>query len=159
LKSNFSFLAILFINYIKSGTMEREIYVPPKGPPQGPPPSREIFTKLGEEKIRELVKIFYKEIEDSSIRDMFPESLEESVEKSADFMVQILGGPSYYVQKYGPPRMRMRHIPFVIDEKARRAWLGCYKKALEKANIPELERKMIWEFLSEFSEWMVNSKE
>jgi hemoglobin len=139
--------------------MEREIYVPPEGPPQGPPLSREIFTKLGEDKIRELVKLFYDEIETSSIRGMFPESLEESIYKSADFMVQVLGGPSYYVQKYGPPRMRMRHIPFIIDEKARRSWLGCYKKALEKSNIPEPENKMIWEFLVSFSSWMVNTKE
>ncbi|NBU98853.1 MAG: bacitracin resistance protein BacA [Spirochaetia bacterium] len=139
--------------------MEREIYVPPGGPPQGPPPSKEIFLKLGEDKIRELVKLFYDEIETSTIRNMFPESLEESVPKSADFMVQVLGGPSYYVQKYGPPRMRMRHIPFIIDEKARRAWLGCYKKALEKSNIPDPESKMIWDFLVDFSSWMVNTKE
>ena len=139
--------------------MEREIYVPQGGPPQGPPPSTEIFIKLGENKIRELVKLFYDEIETSSIRSMFPESLEESIPKSADFMVQILGGPPYYVQKYGPPRMRMRHIPFIIDEKARRAWLGCYKKALEKSNIPEPENKMIWDFLVDFSSWMVNTKE
>ena len=139
--------------------MEREIYVPQGGPPQGPPPSKEIFNKLGENKIRELVKLFYDEIETSSIRSMFPESLEESIPKSADFMVQILGGPPYYVQKYGPPRMRMRHIPFIIDEKARRAWLGCYKKALEKSNIPEPENKMIWDFLVDFSSWMVNTKE
>ena len=139
--------------------MEREIYVPQGGPPQGPPPSKEIFNKLGENKIRELVKLFYDEIETSSIRSMFPESLEESIPKSADFMVQILGGPPYYVQKYGSPRMRMRHIPFIIDEKARRAWLGCYKKALEKSNIPEPENKMIWDFLVDFSSWMVNTKE
>ena len=139
--------------------MEREIYVPQGGPPQGPPPSKEIFIKLGENKIRELVKLFYDEIETSSIRSMFPDSLEESIPKSADFMVQILGGPPYYVQKYGPPRMRMRHIPFIIDEKARRAWLGCYKKALEKSNIPEPENKMIWDFLVDFSSWMVNTKE
>ena len=139
--------------------MEREIYVPQGGPPQGPPPSKEIFIKLGENKIRELVKLFYDEIETSSIRSMFPESLEESIPKSADFMVQILGGPPNYVQKYCPPRMRMRHIPFIIDEKARRAWLGCYKKALEKSNIPEPENKMIWDFLVDFSSWMVNTKE
>ena len=51
------------------------------------------------------------------------------------------------------------HIPFIIDEKARRAWLGCYKKALEKSNIPEPENKMIWDFLVDFSSWMVNTKE
>ena len=138
--------------------MEREIYVPPGGPPSGPPPSREIFNLMGEEKIRELVKIFYEEIESSSIRNMFPESLEESIVKSADFMVQVLGGPPYYTRKFGPPRMRMRHFPFIIDEKARRSWLGCYKKALERVQIQEDTKNQIWEFLVSFSSWMVNSK-
>lgn len=55
--------------------MEREIYVPPGGPPQGPPPSKEIFQNLGEDKIRELVKSFYFEILNSNIKNMFPESI------------------------------------------------------------------------------------
>ena len=138
--------------------MEREIFVPPGGPPQGPPPSKEIFIQMGEEKIRELVKFFYEEIETSSIRSMFPETLEESVVKSADFMVQVFGGPPHYSRNYGPPRMRMRHLPFVIDEKARRSWLGCYKKALERVQIQEDIKNQIWEFLVSFSEWMVNAK-
>ncbi|MCB1143030.1 MAG: bacitracin resistance protein BacA [Leptospiraceae bacterium] len=139
--------------------MERKIYVPPSGPPSGPPLSREIFKTLGEDKIRELVKVFYSLLKDSSIRGMFPENMDESEVKSGDFMIQILGGPAYYVQKYGPPRMRMRHIPFVINEKSRRVWLSCYKKALEMTEIPEKEKEEIWSFLVEFSKWMVNSDE
>ncbi len=137
--------------------MEREIYVPPGGPPQGPPIPRETFTELGEEKIRQLVHVFYAHIETSEIREMFPEGdLHESAEKSADFMIQVMGGPAYYSQKYGPPRMRMRHIPFEIDEKARRVWLSCYKKALNETEIPEPHKTVIWEFLTSFSAWMVN---
>ncbi|MDX1960340.1 MAG: bacitracin resistance protein BacA [Leptospiraceae bacterium] len=137
---------------------EREIYVPESGPPQGDPIPKEVFLILGETKIRELVQKFYKNIETSEIREMFPEDLTESTVKSADFMVQVLGGPPYYVQKYGPPRMRMRHIPFVIDEKSRRVWLSCYRKALDESEIPENQRKIIWDFLVSFSAWMVNSK-
>ena len=87
---------------------------------------------------------------------MFPESLEESISKSTDFMIQVMGGPAYYSRKYGPPRMRARHLPFEIDEKARRVWLGCYRKALDRSEIPEKEKNSIWEFLTEFSAWMVN---
>lgn len=137
--------------------MEREIYVPPTGPPQGPPIPPETFQVLGETKIRQLVDVFYSYILNSEIREMFPEGdLKESAEKSADFMVQVLGGPPVYSRKYGPPRMRMRHIPFEIDEKARRAWLGCYKKALEEVEIPEPQKTILWEFLKSFSAWMVN---
>jgi hemoglobin len=139
--------------------MEREIYVPPSGPPQGPTIPRETYQIIGEEKIRKLVHEFYKLIDVSEIRSMFPEGdLTESAEKSADFMVQVLGGPAIYSQKYGPPRMRMRHIPFVIDEKSRRVWLSCYRKALNESEIPEPQKELIWEFLSSFSTWMVNTR-
>jgi hemoglobin len=138
--------------------MEREIYVPPEGPPQGPPPSREIYSSLGEKKLRELVHSHYNHLKNSTIRDMFPENMDESADKSADFLIQVLGGPPIYSQKYGPPRMRMRHFPFEIDEKARRVWLSCYKQALDDTQIPEKERSEIWKFLVDFSSWMVNTK-
>jgi len=139
--------------------MEREIYVPPSGPPQGPIIPKDTYEILGEQRIRNLVHEFYKNIETSEIREMFPKGdLTQSAEKSADFMIQVLGGPPLYSQKYGPPRMRMRHLNFVIDEKSRRVWLSCYKKALNESDIPEPQKQIIWEFLVNFSSWMVNSK-
>lgn len=138
--------------------MEREIYVPPTGPPQEPIIPKETFQILGEDRIRNLVRNFYKKLETSEIRDMFPENMEESAEKSADFMVQVLGGPPLYSMKYGPPRMRARHLPFIIDEKARRVWLGCYRQALNESDIPEEQKELIWKFLVNFSAWMVNTK-
>lgn len=137
--------------------MEREIYTPPGGPPQHPPLNPNLFRALGEEKVRSLTAIFYKEIAESSIRSMYPEDdLKLSEEKLADFMIQVLGGPAYYVRKYGPPRMRARHFPFEIDEKARRVWLSCFKKALDETEMEDSDRKDIYSFLTSFSAWMVN---
>jgi hemoglobin len=137
--------------------MEREIYTPPGGPPQGPPLNPNLFKNLGEEKIRRLVNFFYKEISESSIRAMYPEDdLALSEEKLADFMVQVMGGPAYYVRKYGPPRMRARHFPFEIDEKARRVWLSCFKKALDSIEIEANDKQELFVFLTNFSAWMVN---
>jgi hemoglobin len=138
--------------------MEREIYVPESGPPQGPPLSRELFQTLGEEKIRKIAYLFYENIKVSEIISMYPEDLNLSSEKLADFLIQVMGGPAYYIKKYGPPRMRARHFPFIIDEKARRVWLSCFKKALNESNLEESILKEIWEFLESFSAWMVNSK-
>ena len=137
--------------------MEREIYVPPGGPPQHPPLNPNLFKNLGEEKIRQITAIFYKEIAESPIRSMYPEDdLKLSEEKLADFMVQVLGGPAYYVRKYGPPRMRARHFPFEIDEKARRVWLSSFKNALDSVEMDDTDRKDIFAFLTSFSAWMVN---
>ncbi len=135
---------------------ESPIFTPAGGPPPADPRLHSLFEKLGETKIRELVSLFYDRIPSSSIAGIFPESLEESTIKSADFLVQVLGGPPYYVQKYGPPRMRARHFPFPIDEKARRAWLACYRDALKVWESDSETKEILWKFLEDFSAWMVN---
>ncbi|HXL73237.1 MAG TPA: hypothetical protein VN963_06380 [bacterium] len=139
--------------------MTREIHVPPQGPPQGGP-SRDIYPLMGEENIFKMLSDFYKELEKSEIRPMFPPDLEEASQKSAKFFVQVLGGPPLYVIDHGPPRMRARHIPFEIDEKARQVWLSCFMKTLENANkkynFPMQHMDEFKTFLESFSAWMVN---
>ncbi|TGK18157.1 bacitracin resistance protein BacA [Leptospira fluminis] len=132
------------------------IYVPPGGPPPADPRLRSLYVKLGEEKIRLLVEEFYRNIASSPIVWMFPEKLEESSVKSADFLIQVLGGPPYYVERYGSPRMRARHLAFPIDEKARRVWLSCYRKAIQTWDADPETKEILWDFLESFSAWMVN---
>jgi hemoglobin len=127
--------------------MERVIYTPPTGPPQGPGPSNEIYALMGEANIFEMISDLYRELEKAS-------------KKSAAFFVTVLGGPPLYFQKYGPPRMRARHLPFEIDERARQIWLGCFERVLEgaetKYNFPAQHLGGFREFLQGFSAWMVN---
>lgn len=52
--------------------MNRDIYVPPEGPPQGPGPSPEIYPLMGEENIFKMLSDFYQELGQSSIRPLFP---------------------------------------------------------------------------------------
>mgnify|MGYP003353867510 CR=1 FL=1 len=113
--------------------MERIIYTPPGGPPQGPGPSPEIYRIMGEENIFRMLLDFYKELERSEIRRLFPPDMEESSKKSAAFFVGLLGGPPIYMQRYGSPRMRARHLPFEIDDHARQIWLACFDRVLENA--------------------------
>ncbi len=142
--------------------MNREIYVPPEGPPQGPGPSPEIYPRMGEENIFKMLSDFYQELGRSSIRSLFPPDLEEASRKSAKFFVQVLGGPPLYVIDHGPPRMRARHMPFEIDEAARQVWLSCFEKTLEgaenKYQFPLEHLEGFKTFLREFSSWMVNKK-
>jgi len=71
---------------------------------------------------------FYKELEKSELRRLFPTDMEEASKKSVLFFIGLLAGPPLYVQKFGSPRMRARHLPFEIDEHARQVWLGCSRK-------------------------------
>ena len=106
------------------------VYTPPGGPPQVARPSREIFEQMGELNIFRMSEDFYRELEQSAIRPMFPEDMGAASKKQAMFLVGILGGPPLYQERIGPPRMRARHIPFHIDEPARQTWLACFKKIL-----------------------------
>jgi hemoglobin len=141
--------------------MTREIYVPPGGPGQIQPPSHDIFAHMGEANIFTMMEDFYNELEQSSIRHLFPKDMVAASQKSAAFFVGLLGGPPLYHQRYGNPAMRARHMPFVIDEAARQVWLDCFEAVLahasKKYNFPEEHLPGFYEFLKGFSRWMVNT--
>jgi hemoglobin len=116
---------------------------------------------MGEANIFKMMSDFYKELEKSEIRPLFPPEMEEASRKSAAFFVTVLGGPPLYFEKYGPPRMRARHLPFAIDEHARQIWLSCFDKTLEGADVnygfPLEHLAGFKDFLRSFSAWMVNT--
>jgi hemoglobin len=140
--------------------MQRVIYTPPGGPPQGPGPSPEIYRLMGEANIFRMMLDFYVELGKSEIRHLFPPNMHEASKKSAAFFVGLLGGPPLYLQQYGPPRMRARHLPFEIDDPARQIWLRCFDRVLEgadtKYNFPAQHLQGFKDFLKSFSAWMVN---
>jgi hemoglobin len=142
-------------------TLSRAIYVPPGGPPRVEPPNPAIYTAMGQEAIFALIEEFYRELEASSLRPMFPEDMVAASRKSAAFFVGILGGPPLYHQLYGNPAMRARHMPFAIDETARQEWLRCFFHVLDRAperhGFPAEHLPGFRAFLDGFSAWMVNT--
>lgn len=140
---------------------ERQIYVPPGGPPRVAAPDPAIYTAMGEENIFAMLEDFYRELEQSPLRAMFPKNMVKASQKSAAFFVGLLGGPPLYHERYGNPMMRARHMPFVIDEAARQVWLACFDRVLadapEKYNFPAEYIPGFRAFLEGFSSWMVNT--
>ena len=140
--------------------MSNEIFVPNMRPNQVMPPSRLIFSHMGEDNIRAMLRDFYLELEQSEIRAMFPKDVVKASEKSADFFIGLLGGPPYYHQRHGSPMMRGRHMPFAIDSRARQVWLDCFETVLadaeEKYSFPPELLPSFHQFLVGFSMWMVN---
>ena len=90
----------------------------------------------GDPAVRQLVDRFYDLMDEDNdalvIREMHPQDLQESRDKLYEFLSGFLGGPSLYHQNRGNPMLRMRHLPFKIDEQARDQWLHCMYKALEE---------------------------
>ena len=93
----------------------------------------------GADAISRIVESFYVRIEaDSHMRPIYPEDLEPGKEKLKLFLLQWLGGPPAYSQRYGHPRLRIRHFPFVIDDLAAGLRPGAYSPdgLIEAAEAP-----------------------
>lgn len=90
----------------------------------------------GEPAVRALVDRFY-DLMDTlpeawEIRKLHPEDLTGSRDKLFMFLSGWLGGPPLYIQAYGHPMLRRRHLPFPIDEQARDQWMLCMNQALDE---------------------------
>lgn len=101
----------------------------------------------GAEGVRKLVNRFYDHMSEqpqaSSILAMHPPSLDATREKFFEYLSGWLGGPQLYVEKRGHPRLRMRHMPFAIDEAAAQAWMHCMRMALNEVVEDALLREML----------------
>ena len=89
-----------------------------------------------EEGVHRLVDRFYDLMDErkdlKSLREMHAKSLKVSREKLFMFLSGWLGGPPIYIEKYGQPRLRQRHLPFTITSDERDQWLSCMNQALEE---------------------------
>ena len=93
----------------------------------------------GEIGLRSLVNRFYdlmdSSVEAEKIRNFHPKSLERSREKLFMFLSGWSGGPQLYMERFGHPRLRMRHMPFSIGTVERDQWLWCMNKALDESGL------------------------
>jgi len=113
----------------------------------------------GDKTFRRLVAEFYKLVElDPLLRPLFPPDLEPGKENQFLFLTQYFGGPSRYNAQRGHPRLRMRHMPFVIGPKERDAWLGHMLAAVEAVGIAEPARTAMREYFERSATFMINQQ-
>jgi hemoglobin len=123
-------------------------------------PNPKILEVLGEDGIREMIAHHYDLLVQTEIKGLFPptkEGLEAAKKHAADFFIQICGGPRYFDNSRGAPRMVARHMPFKIDSNARIIWLENFAKAIEETNLDNDLKKSFWNYIDIFSIWMVNT--
>ena len=117
----------------------------------------------GEIGVRKLVDLFYDNMdrleEAQGIRSLHAKSLKVSREKLFLFLSGWLGGPDLYIQKYGHPRLRARHLPFSIGQSERDEWMLCMRKALQQMDIPEKLRSELEQSFWKTADFMRNRAE
>lgn len=88
----------------------------------------------GVEKVRALVVRFYQLMDELpeayGIRKLHAENLQGATDKLYKFLAGWMGGPQLYVDEYGHPMLRARHLPFPISNTERDQWLMCMNQAL-----------------------------
>lgn len=114
----------------------------------------------GDAGIRRLVDRFY-DLMDSSpeaatVRRLHAKSLKSSREKLYMYLTGWTGGPPIYVEKFGHPRLRARHLPFHISSRERDEWLWCMDRALDEQPMPDSLRDMLREKLRSLADHMRN---
>ncbi|MDA3908948.1 MAG: globin, partial [Sulfurimonas sp.] len=125
-------------------------------------PNPKIYEHLGEEGMRKMVSDHYDIMVQSSIKGLFPptkEGLEKAKQHSANFLIQISGGPRFYEVTRGEPMMVGRHSPFKITQEARIVWLESYIQVLQKLDMSDELKQSYWDYINIFSIWMMNSHE
>lgn len=90
----------------------------------------------GADGIRRLVHRFYELMDDLpeayGIRKLHPQDLSGSEEKLFMYLSGYLGGPNLFVEQFGHPRLRARHLPFAIGKDQAEQWLMCMRMAMDE---------------------------
>ncbi|MDK9726280.1 MAG: group II truncated hemoglobin [Sterolibacteriaceae bacterium MAG5] len=114
----------------------------------------------GEPAVRALVKRFY-ELMDTlpeayGIRKLHPADLAGSEDKLYLYLTGWLGGPQLYVEKFGHPRLRGRHMPFPIGDTERDQWMLCMREAMQEVVADEGLRAKLDKALTDLADFMRN---
>ena len=88
---------------------------------------------------------------------MYPaHDLEGAQQRLRDFLVGRFGGPPRYIEQRGHPRLRMRHLPFPIDQAARDRWMQLMANAVAEADLDPDAATLLREFFGAMSTFLIN---
>jgi hemoglobin len=112
----------------------------------------------GEETFRRLVHRFYQEVAtDPELRAVYPsKDLGPAEEHLRLFLIQYWGGPDTYNELRGHPRLRRRHVHFVIGEAERDAWLRHMRTAMDELALDPVHDRELWDYLVMAAHSLVN---
>ena len=128
---------------------------------QEKPPFETPFEWIGgEDRVRVLVDRFYDlmDIEPGYrvLRASHGSALDGARDKLFWFLCGWLGGPQHYQERFGHPRLRMRHMPFSIGIEERDQWLACMAQAMTETGVDPVLRERLQQSFFQTADWMCN---
>jgi hemoglobin len=119
---------------------------------------QELFSAIGEDGFTRLIAAFYRQVpKDDILGPMYEgRDLAAAEQRLRDFLIYRFGGPDRYIAERGHPRLRMRHVPFVIDQAARERWVQLMSHAFEEVQLPPEAERLLRGFLEATATAMIN---
>ena len=119
------------------------------------------FARLGgEDGVRALVDRFYDlmdlEPHYAVLRALHPAELAGSRDKLHWFLCGWLGGPNHYIERFGHPMLRARHMPYRIGIAERDQWLACMMQAMQERAVDAALAQRLAESFFGTADWMRN---
>ena len=125
------------------------------------PPAATPYGRLGgDAAVRALVDRFYDlmELEPAyaDLRRVHGSDLAAARDKLHWFLSGWLGGPDLYIERFGHPRLRARHLPFAIGVRERDQWLACMNQAMVECAVDADLRVRLLKAFFQTADWMRN---
>ena len=141
--------------------------------PPGNPPFATPFDSIGgEDRIQALVEHFYDlmdlEPAYTALRAVHGSTLENARQRLFWFLCGWMGGPQHYTDRFGHPRLRMRHMPQPqqgggatgsIGIQERDQWLACMDQAMRETGVDDALRARLNTSFFQTADWMRNRGE
>ena len=114
----------------------------------------------GEPAVRALVARFYDlmdlEPQYAAVRATHGSTLDDARQKLFWFLCGWLGGPDHYIERFGHPRLRMRHLPFAIGIRERDEWVLCMDQAMRETGVDDALRQRLNQSFFQTADFMRN---
>ena len=128
---------------------------------QTPQTQPSVFETLGgEQGIRRLVDRFYDVMdidEDLTVlRQVHGPSLDQARDKLSWYLCGYFGGPQHYIERFGHPRLRARHLQYSIGTVERDQWLLCMGRAMKDLSYDDGLIERMLEIFFGVADWMRN---
>jgi hemoglobin len=114
----------------------------------------------GDSRLRALVDRFYElmglEPAYADVRRLHAPDLAHARDKLFWFLSGWLGGPNHYIERFGHPQLRARHLPFAIGIRERDQWMTCMNQAMVELGVAEDLRLRLVQAFFQTADWMRN---